>query len=497
MASESKNGQVILIQAHKNKSQLCRLISYFRGECDIFIHIDKTSAFTSEDIDEISGLPGVRKVYRKYSVHWAGFSILQCEIFLLQEALKHSDGTYFHLLSGQDYPLRPLSEFLHHFFHEVTSDGYISNKQMPHSGVDDSTFYRFDYFVFTDYIQARAEKGFRLVHRLIDWQKKLGIKRRIPDQVPRLYGGSAWFSISRRSAKYLVDYTRNSPALYRRMRFTFYPEESYVGTVLMNSGFSNNINNSDNLRFIYWNKPGRERSPVNLTVKHLERILKNSTAFFARKLEYPESEPLMELIDRYMLEEPSRAASDTGCWQTRSFSSYTYDRGLSDGLLYLCRTLGVKTVLDLGCGPGYYVSDLQRSGIAAIGYDGNPNTEELSALVMPEDTRFPCGQADVTEELTVGHPYDMVLFTGVGEYIPVQHEDRVLRNLAVCTGRYLVVNWASDGGGDERIVNAMDEGTLVERLGAHGFTLDRLATRVLRDHARSDGNRKRVTVFQK
>ncbi len=489
--------QVILIQAHKNKPQLCRLIAYFEGKCDIFIHIDKKSAFTQEDIEDISRMPGVKRVYRKYGVHWAGYTILQCEIFLLKEALKYSEGTYFHLISGQDYPLRSLDDFLYYFSREVTKEGYIRHKQLPYQEFDESTFFRFQYYMLTDYIQARTEKGYKLVHKLIRLQRKLGIKRRIPDQVDQMYGGSAWFSISRRSAQYIVSYTKEHPALYRRLRFTFYPEESYIGTVLLNSSFGNEIDNNENFRCILWTNPGRDFSPLNLTEKHLECILKNDMAFFARKLEYPESEPLMELIDRYMLDEPSHAASDTGCWQTRSFSSYTYDRGLSDGLLYLCRTLGVKTVLDLGCGPGYYVSDLQRSGIAAIGYDGNPNTEELSALVMPEDTRFPCGQADVTEELAVGHPYDMVLFTGVGEYIPVQHEDRVLRNLAVCTGRYLVVNWASACGGDERIVNAMDEDTLVERLGAHGFTLDRLATRVLRDHARSDGNRKRVTVFQK
>lgn len=494
---EYKKKQVILIQAHKNKPQLCKLISYFEGKCDIFIHLDKKSAFTREEIDEISEMPGVKKVYRKYSVSWAGFSILQCEIFLLQEALKYSDGSYFHLLSGQDYPLCPLSDFLHYFFYEATKEGYISNAQLPHIGVDESTFFRFKYYVFTDYIKAKTEKGFKLVHKIIRLQKKLGIKRRIPDQVDRLYGGSAWFSISRRSAQYLVEYTKNSPSLYRRMRFTFYPEESYVGTVLMNSNFRGLINNTYNLRFIHWNRPGREFSPVNLTDEHLSRILKSEKAFFARKFEYPSCESLIGIIDKYMLAEPSRDVSETGCWQACSFSVYDYDEGMSTGIRFLCKTLGVKTVLDLGCGPGYYVSDLQNDKIAAIGYDGNPYTEELSGMVLPKDSRFTCEQADVTEEFVVSNPYDMVLFLNVGEYIPSRYEDRVLRNLAICTGQYLMVSWASADHSDDRIRNAMKEDVLTEKMASHGLVVDKLATAIMRDYAYKGENKERLVVFRK
>lgn len=490
-----KSKQVILILAHKNMSQLVKLVSYFEGKCDIFIHVDKKADFSKKELASLFQMSGVKGVYQKFSVSWAGFSILRCEMFLLEEALKHSDGDYFHLLSGQDYPLRPLDEFLH-FFHETDREGFLRSRQLPYSLFDDATFFRMQYYVLTDWINAKPIEGKNKVFKFINWQKKLGIKRRIPDQLERLYGGSAWFSISKRSAEYLWDYTRKHPSFYRRLKYTFYPEEVYVGSVLMNSNWTGYIENDENLRCILWNNPGKDCSPIDLTSEHLEKILKSGKMFFARKFEYPSCESLVEIVDRYMLGSPSKEVSPTGCWLSCSFNDYDYDYGLTQGILFLCRTLEIDSVLDLGCGPGYYVSDLQKEKIAAIGYDGNPHTEKLSSLIMPKDTRYPCEEADVTEELNVSEPYDLVLFLNVGEYIPSQYEERVLNNLAACTGRYLIINWASHKKHDERIVNAIPEETLLKKMEQHGFVLDKLATKVMRDHSRKKENKEGLLVFQ-
>lgn len=475
--------------------QLHKLISYFEGKCDIFIHVDKKAQVSQKELDELSCMQGVKGVYRKISVHWAGFSILRCELFLLEDALKHSKGDYFHLLSGQDYPLQPLDEFLR-FFHETAKEGYIRSRLLPYDLFDDATFFRFKYYVLTDWMEAKPMDGKEKVLKFIEWQKKLGIKRRIPDQLERLYGGSAWFSISKRSAQYLVDYTHNHPSFFRRLKFTFYPEETYVGTVLMNSSFAKDIENDEHLRCILWNNPGKDFSPIDLTLDHLERILKCGKMFFARKLEYPSCKTLVEVIDRYMLESPSEKTTATGCWLSRSFRSYDYDYGLGKGIICLCKVLELKTVLDLGCGPGYYESDLQKEKIAAIGYDGNPHTKELADMIFPSDAKYSCEQVDVTEELAVGHPYDMVLFLNVGEYVPQEFEERIFENLSTCTGRYLAINWSSDRWDDERIVHPMSEEELKEKLENRGFVWDRLATQVLRDHAYKAENKKRLLVFQ-
>ncbi|MBQ8867133.1 MAG: hypothetical protein IJ013_05365 [Bacteroidaceae bacterium] len=490
-----RSKQVILILAHKNIQQLIKLVSYFEGKCDLFIHVDKKAKFSKEDLISLSKMPGVKKVYQRFSVSWAGFSILRCELFLLKEALKHSNGDYFHLLSGQDYPLKPLNEFLH-YFHETEKAGFLSCSQLPHTQFDNGTYFRMQYYVLTDWINAKPKEGKNKVLKFIDWQRKLNFKRRIPDQIERLYGGSAWFSICRRCAEYLRDYTHEHPSFYKRLKYTFYPEEVYIASVLMNSAYAKDINNNENFRCILWNNPGKDCSPMDLTLEYLDKILKYGRTFFARKFEHPSCSSLVNAIDKYMLKEPSKGTSSTGCWLSCSFNDYDYDYGLTLGLLFLCRTLEIDSVLDLGCGPGYYVSDLQIEKIPAIGYDGNPHTSELSSLIMPKDTRYPCEEADVTEELNVSEPYDLVLFLNVGEYIPPQHEERVLNNLAACTGRYLIMNWASYKKHDERIVNAIPEETLLKKMEQHGFVLDKLATKVMRDHSRKKENKEGLLVFQ-
>ena len=75
--------QGILIQAHKDFEQLYHLIEYFSVGCYVFVHLDKKSTFTKEQIAQLKEMPQVKGVYKKYSVHWAGFSILKCELFLL------------------------------------------------------------------------------------------------------------------------------------------------------------------------------------------------------------------------------------------------------------------------------------------------------------------------------------------------------------------------------------------------------------------------------
>ena len=77
----------VLIIAHNEPKHLLRLISYFERDCYIFIHLDKKENFTDNYVRALQSMDNVIKVYRKYSLHWGGFSILRCEMFLLKQAV--------------------------------------------------------------------------------------------------------------------------------------------------------------------------------------------------------------------------------------------------------------------------------------------------------------------------------------------------------------------------------------------------------------------------
>lgn len=109
----------ILILAHKNLTALKRLTMYFSKDCDVYIHIDKKLKGVQDEVQALKMLPMVKCVSRRYNVNWGGFNMLLAELELLEKSCQHGGYGYYHLLSGTDYPLKPLWYFLDFF-------------QMPH-----------------------------------------------------------------------------------------------------------------------------------------------------------------------------------------------------------------------------------------------------------------------------------------------------------------------------------------------------------------------------
>lgn len=215
----------ILIMAHKNYSFLHHLIEYFERDCYVFVHIDKKSDITKEDIACLREMPQVTEVYQKYSVHWGGFSILKCELFMLKGAMKKCDAEYFHLISGQDYPIKSLDSFLN-FFIENKGTNFMVYSHLPNPRWEQNTYERFQYIYLFDYFRDRA-KAIHYSNTIMAFQKKYHLKRRIPDYFDHLYGGSQWFSITRKAVNTFLLFTKRHPSFYHKMHFTFAPEETY------------------------------------------------------------------------------------------------------------------------------------------------------------------------------------------------------------------------------------------------------------------------------
>lgn len=447
--------QAILLMLHRDCRMALRLIAYFEGQCDIFIHIDKKGTISREEEESLRRQPGVRAVTRRYKVHWAGYSVLQAEMLLLRQALSMSDASYFHLISGQDYPIRPLADFLRFFSHTGFA-GFINCNHLPCDVTDGATYFRMQHYVLSDYIDTRSKEGRDKVWRFVRWQKRHGIRRRIPDYTDHLYGGSAWFSINRDVAEYLVTYTRRHPAFYRRMRLTYIPEEIYVPTVILSSPYRTDVVWKNNCRTILWNHEGMDDSPVDIREKDFRRLLSNPIGFFSRKFAPETSDRVIGLIDRYLLKKSDCRILPNGGWQNTGLSGYVFDYGLSCFLTRFAADYKVRSVCDMGCGPGWYVANLRSRGISAIGYDINPYTRELSALMEGSADARSCGVADLTDPILVRSRYDAVLCLSVGQYVPREKEKTLVSNLTRLTGRYLFVEWPDGSAVEEGYVNTRD-----------------------------------------
>lgn len=488
--------QAILLLLHHNYLQASRLITFFQGECDIFIHVDKGGTITRNEIDLLKLLPGVVGVYSKYHIHWAGFSILKAEIFLLSKALKHSHAGYIHLLSGQDYPIKPLTEFLK-FFSHTSILGYIGCQHMPYPAQDNNTFYRLQYFIPSDYITAKTPEGQKRVWKFVNWQRRHGIKRRIPDYFDHLYGGSAWFSISRVVAQHIMNYTQKHPAFYHRLRMTYIPEEIYFATVMLNSPYADKIIGYNNCRTILWNFEGIDCSPIDIQEDKFCNLLDNPIGFFSRKFILPKSIKVLNLIDKYLLSKPKIDRMSNGGWKVEYYLyAYRYDIWLCNAIADFCKEYDLLSVCDYGCGPGWYVANLRRKGIDAIGYDANPYTQTLSDIMAGKEKTAICCTADLSEDVDAGKTFDLIISLEVGAYIPKECEKSFIENLKRNAGRYIVITW--NGNMHDLMANPRADDYIISQITHDGlFVYNEIASSLLRSRSRLSNNKRSVLVFQK
>lgn len=467
----------IIILAHKNLQHVIRLIEYFEKACSVIVHIDKKVKVPSEIMEKIAKYPQVVGVYQQHNVNWGGFNMLKCEIDMIYCAINATNSNYIHLISGQDYPVRPLDSFLNFF--ENKDDDFIQYTHLPNPCWEDNTYRRFQYYYPYD-IAADQKRPKLWVLEQVKEQQKRGIKRPIPDEFDHLYGGSQWFSITRASACTLLDYTKKNPNLYNRMWMTFAPEESYVATVLVNLTEKGKVIGS-NYRYIRWKNENGNR-PANLGPEHFYYLLEQDY-LFARKFEYPVSEPLLHLIDTYLLKDSDLVVMQNGGWKYNGYLKYQYNAQFKDFIIRFCMDVCVQTAVDIGCGSGYYVSSWRRAGLHFDGYDANPYTPLLSTHLL-ESGESPCNTADLVSDIEGLRTYELAVCKDVLTYIPNESLKQAVRNLCRISSHYIIVcNIENDS--TYPIQNDVNLDTITSMMSIYGYEEEEYMTArlkvVLRD----------------
>ena len=97
-----------LIIAHKEIDQLNSLIKALDNERnDIFINLDP------KDQPYVYKVKKANLFFNNFIPgKWGGFSLVKIELSLLELANKNRNYDFYHLLSGQDYLLKPLPSLL-------------------------------------------------------------------------------------------------------------------------------------------------------------------------------------------------------------------------------------------------------------------------------------------------------------------------------------------------------------------------------------------------
>jgi len=222
--------------------------------------------------------------------------MLKAALFLLREAVKDEENSYFHLLSGQDYPVKPVAKFTE-FMEANPGKEFLEYHTLPYNKWENGTYRRYEYFFLHDLFDYRTVEGKQRISNALRFQMKWNLKRRIPNHFDTIYGGCCWFTLSRNCICYVLEYTHKHPSFYRRLKYTFVAEETYFHSVILNSPFKENVVNCS-LRYVDW-RYRNGNYPANLDISDFESLC-STEAFFARKFKEGISDELIQLIDEHL-----------------------------------------------------------------------------------------------------------------------------------------------------------------------------------------------------
>lgn len=263
----------VVLLCHDDLGLVARLARVWAdGGARVAIHVDaKVSGARVARLRQ--ALECDRIVFSKrHRCSWGRFSLVRATQDAATELLaRFPDTTHVYLASGACLPLRPISELTAYLAADPQRD-HVESVSARDVGwtVGGLNEERFTLFFPFDWKRRRW-----LFDRLVDWQRRRGIRRRMPAGLtPHL--GSQWWCLTAKTLRAILDDPRRAE-FDRFFRFAWIPDESYFQTLVRRH--STNVE-SWSLTMAKFDHTGR---PYSLYDDHVD-MLAESRCFVARKV---------------------------------------------------------------------------------------------------------------------------------------------------------------------------------------------------------------------
>lgn len=286
-----------LIMAHTQPELLKKILKSLDNEDnDFIIHLDAKSPLMPSDFEDCIKKGRIYFTDR-ISVSWGHDSIIRAEFILLKKALAVGDHDYYHLLSGQDFPLKSPDE-INRFFAEN------AGKEFVHFCTDEFTEKSYTRRILVKHYLlekwGRTKNMWFFAYYFLTGVQKFFFKLFKPKWSPdKFLMGSQFFSITQELATELVKAEQD---ILKRYKHSFCCDEVFVQTFVYNSKFRDNLyvkgRNSDihgNMRYIDWSRTVNG-SPSTITEADVPAALE-SGLLFARKVDMNSCPDAVKLLE--------------------------------------------------------------------------------------------------------------------------------------------------------------------------------------------------------
>jgi hypothetical protein len=278
-----------LILAHANPSMLKELVTAIsKPKETVFVHIDKKS----EMLPFEKLLAGqCTFIEQRENVSWGSFSTIRATLNLLQAASAAGQFDYYCLLSGCDYPIKPIQAFESYLAAHAGNE-YISCRNMAELPPKFRKRYT-GFFLFENRsgFLKKLNFGITKIHRLFYKRKPYANKS--------IFFGSQWWTLTGACIKYMVDFIAAHPDYMSYFKYTLLSDEMFFHTIIAGSAFSGKVQN-DNLRCIVFEN--ENASPKIWTVADKETLLQ-SPAYFARKFDLKKDAEIIAFLKKVIHEQ--------------------------------------------------------------------------------------------------------------------------------------------------------------------------------------------------
>lgn len=243
-----------LIMAHGNYKQLQLLVNLLdHSDNDFYIHIDKKK---SDPLPAIKARYSYVDVFSTVPVYWGTYSMVECTFRLLERATTQSSHDYYHLLSGQDLPIRSNEEIIY-FFERNKGKEFISFSPEAMDGNSEISRRAKLYHFLTK--QRICHRSY-LLNQLFVFLDRLILMLQIVMRINRnkrsnykISYGSNWFSITEKLSKAFLN---DEDRIKKRFKLTNNCDELVLQSFIKTHSFEKHCYGHaphfNNLRFINW-----------------------------------------------------------------------------------------------------------------------------------------------------------------------------------------------------------------------------------------------------